>query len=162
MTSYPPQNGLLSSTNWPPILLKMSSYTPQNHPLSSPKLPPINLKNGSYPPQNGLLSSSNGLLPPPPLKRFLLLLKWPPILPTLNDLLSSTKILGAQTKRPKTKCPKGQNAWRKKRPEDKTSQGTKRPKEQNVLLLLPRFCVRKFATYEYVRKWASSVHLIYD
>ena len=25
-----------------------------------------------------------------------------------------------------------------------------------------KFCVRKLATYEYVRKWASSVHSIYD
>ena len=35
---------------------------------------------------------------------------------------------GAQTKRPKTKFPKGQNV-----PRDKMTQGTKRPKGHNVL-----------------------------
>ena len=66
---------------------------------------------------------------------------------------------------------------------DKTSQGTKRPKGQNIPRIkrpkrrnVPRdkasdtnykvfnkkFCVRKLATYRYVRKWASSVHSIYD
>ena len=47
-------------------------------------------------------------------------------------LLSQFKLNGAQTKRPKTKRPKGQNVPRTKCPKDKTSQGTKCPKRQNV------------------------------
>ena len=63
-----------------------------------------------------------------------------------------------------------------KHPKDKTSQGTKRPKGQNFprdksvprdktsysnyQVFKSKFCVKKLATY--VKKWASSVHSIYD
>ena len=83
--------------------------------------------------------------------------------------------IGAQTKRPKTKRTKEQNVPRHKVPGTKSPKeqnvpGTKRPKGQNVTryktsytnyqIFKNKFRVRKLATY--VRKWASSVHLIYD
>ena len=89
---------------------------------------------------------------------------------TLQYLTQGT---GSQAKRLKTKRHTGQNVPRIKRPKDKMSHGTKRPKGQNVYTstyVQNKYKVfkntfflmlhRKWTTY--FRKWASHVHPVYD